>query len=39
MSDDPHWHGTALPQACVGCYYVRYTENAMLRLFDGTIPE
>jgi hypothetical protein len=31
--------GMALPQACVGCYYVCYAENPTSRLFDGTIPD
>lgn len=31
--------GMALPQACVGCYYVCYAENPNPRLFDSTIPE
>lgn len=31
--------GMALPQACVGCYYVCYAENPGSRLFDSTIPE
>ncbi|OEL20468.1 hypothetical protein BAE44_0018513 [Dichanthelium oligosanthes] len=31
--------GMALPQACVGCYYVCYAENPGSRLFDGTIPD
>uniref|UniRef100_J3MNM9 Choline transporter-like protein n=1 Tax=Oryza brachyantha TaxID=4533 RepID=J3MNM9_ORYBR len=31
--------GMALPQACVGCYYVCYAENPMSRLFDRTIPD
>jgi hypothetical protein len=30
--------GMALPQACVGCYYVCYAENPTSRLFDGNIP-
>lgn len=29
----------ALPQACVGCYYVCYAENPNNRLFDSTIPD
>ncbi|KAK1678312.1 hypothetical protein QYE76_039160 [Lolium multiflorum] len=31
--------GMALPQACVGCYYVCYAENPGSRLFDKTIPD
>ncbi|KAG8079434.1 hypothetical protein GUJ93_ZPchr0007g5850 [Zizania palustris] len=31
--------GMALPQACVGCYYVCFSENPGSRLFDSTIPE
>nr|CAB3458827.1 unnamed protein product [Digitaria exilis] len=31
--------GMALPQACVGCYYVCYAENPRSRLFDETIPD
>jgi len=31
--------GMALPQACIGCYYVCYAENPNPRLFDSTIPE
>ncbi|GJN10820.1 hypothetical protein PR202_ga28948 [Eleusine coracana subsp. coracana] len=31
--------GMALPQACVGCYYVCFAENPGNRLFDSTIPE
>ncbi|EEC82598.1 hypothetical protein OsI_27162 [Oryza sativa Indica Group] len=31
--------GMALPQACVGCYYVCFAENPTSRLFDPTIPE
>jgi hypothetical protein len=31
--------GMALPQACVGCYYVCYAENPGSRLFDDTIPD
>ncbi|KAL3530341.1 hypothetical protein ACH5RR_009663 [Cinchona calisaya] len=29
----------ALPQACVGCYYVCYAENPDSRLFDKTIQD
>lgn len=31
--------GMALPQACVGCYYVCFAENPGSRLFDSTIPD
>ncbi|CAM0907118.1 unnamed protein product [Alopecurus aequalis] len=31
--------GMALPQACVGCYYVCYAENPGSRLFDDTIRD
>ncbi|KAJ1292185.1 hypothetical protein BS78_02G372900 [Paspalum vaginatum] len=31
--------GMALPQACVGCYYVCYAENPGSCLFDDTIPK
>ncbi|EPS59972.1 hypothetical protein M569_14832, partial [Genlisea aurea] len=29
----------ALPQACVGCYYVCFAENPSNRFFDDTIPK
>lgn len=29
----------AVPQACVGCYYVCYAENPESRLFDKTVQD